>query len=121
MRAITRSDQEPVIVDVQAAMQEVRPNKMIPTNSPIAESESNGRAESSIRRVQGKVRTSKHHVEHTAKMTILDAAPLMAWLVRWVAEFSSKYPRGDDEKSPCEGVRGEPGKVPLVQFGEKIL
>ena len=60
-RIITKSDQEPAIVDVQTNVQELRPNMMIPTNSPIGESESNGRAENSIRRVQEKVRTLRHH------------------------------------------------------------
>ena len=118
-RIITKSDQEPAIIDVQTTMQELRPNMMIPTNSPIGESESNGRAENSIRRVQEKVWTIRHHVEQKAKMKIKDDAPLMAWLVRWSAELLSKYSRGDDGKSPYERIRGEPSKVPLVPFGEK--
>ena len=121
VKIITKSDQEPAIVDVQTAMQELRPDKMIPTNSPIGESESNGRAENSIRRVQEKVRTLRHHVEHKAKMKIPDDAPLVAWLVRWAAELISKYSRGDDGKSPYERLRGEPSKVPLVPFGERVL
>ena len=48
-------------------------------------------------------------------------APLMAWLVRISAEFLSKYSRGDDGKSPYARIRGEPSKVPLVPFGEKVL
>ena len=60
-------------------------------------------------------------MEQKAKMNIKDDAPLMAWLVRWSAELLSKYSRGDDGKSPYERIRGEPSKVPLVPFGEKVL
>ena len=45
VRIIVKTDQEPAIVDVQTAMQELRRNKIVPINSPVGESESNGRAE----------------------------------------------------------------------------
>ena len=45
----------------------------------------------------------------------------MVWMVRWVAEFISKHPRGDDGKSPYERARGEPSRVPLVPFGETTV
>ena len=60
MRVIVATDQ-PAIVDVQVAMHAPRPNRIIPINSPVGESESNGRAEDFIRRVQEKVRTLRHH------------------------------------------------------------
>ena len=60
-------------------------------------------------------------MEQKAEMNNKDDAPLMAWLVRWSAEFLSKYSRGDDGQSPCERIRGEPSKVPLVPFGEKVF
>ena len=55
MRLIVKADQEPAIVDVQIAMQELRPNRIVPINSPVGESESNGRAENFIRPTQEKV------------------------------------------------------------------
>ena len=121
MRIMTKTDQEPAVIELQTAMKETRPNMIIPINSPAGESESNGRAENSIRRVQEKIRTLRHHVEQHAKMKISEQSPLMAWLVRWSAELFSKYTRGDDGKSPYERIRGEPSGVPLVPFGEKVL
>ena len=120
MRIITKTDQEPAIVEVQTAMQETRPNMIIPINSPVGESESNGRAENSIRRVQEKIRTIRHHVEQHAGVKIPEQSPIMAWMVRWAAELISKYSRGDDGKSPYERIRGEPSNVPLVPFGETV-
>ena len=43
-----KSDQEPAIVAVQRAIQDMRPNT-IPINSPVGESECNGRVENAIR------------------------------------------------------------------------
>ena len=48
-----KSDQEPSIISVQRAIQEFRPG-VIPTNSPVGESECNGRVENIIRRIQEK-------------------------------------------------------------------
>ena len=52
-----KSDQEPAIVNVQEEIREVRRGKTICTNSPVGESECNGRAENAVRQVQMKVRT----------------------------------------------------------------
>ena len=102
-------------------MQEAMPNMIIPVNSPVGESESNGRVENSIRRVQEKIRTLRHHVEQHAKIKISEQSPVMAWMVRWAAELISKYSRGDDGKSPYERIGGEPSRVFLVPFGEKVM
>ena len=120
-RIIIKSDQEPVIIDVQTAMQELRFDMIIPINSPLGESESIGRAENSIKRVQGKVRIIRHHVGQRAQMRIPDDPPIMAWMVRWAAELLSKHSRDDDGKCPYERIRGEPSKTPLVPSGEKVL
>ena len=93
VRMIVKADQELAIVDVQIAMQELRPNRIVPINSPVGESESNGRAENFIRRTQEKVRTLRHHVEQKIGMKLPDQSPVMAWLVRWAAELLSKYSR----------------------------
>ena len=59
-----KSDQEPAIVNVQTAIQELRPGMVIPTNSPVGESQSNGRVENAIKTIQEKTRTLRHQVEH---------------------------------------------------------
>ena len=115
-----KSDQEPAIISVQRAIQEMRPN-VIPTNSLVGESECNGRVENTIRRIQEKVRVLRHQVEQGIKERIFDNAPIMAWLVRWAAELLSKYPFGDDGRIPFERIRNEACAVPLVPFGETIM
>ena len=52
-----KSDQEASIVALQHDVQRIRAGKTIPINSPVGESQSNGRIENAIRRVQDKVRT----------------------------------------------------------------
>ena len=47
-----KSDQEPSIVQLQTAIQQQKDTPVIPVNSPVGESESNGRVENAVRRVQ---------------------------------------------------------------------
>ena len=55
----------------------------IPINSPVGESESNGRVENAIRRIQDKVRTLKEQLESETGISIENMDDLMSWLVRW--------------------------------------
>ena len=115
-----KSDQEPAIVNVQTTIQEARP-KIVPTNSPVGESESNGRVENAIRRIQEKIRVLRHQFECSIKEKIQDDAPIMAWMIRWAGELISKYAVGDDGKTAYERIRGEPCMVPVMPFGETVV
>ena len=55
-----KPDQEPAIVLLQLAMQNIRQAPIIPVSCPVGECECNGRAEGAIRRVQEKVRALRH-------------------------------------------------------------
>ena len=116
-----KTDQEPAIVQLQSAIQNVRQATLVPVNTPVGESECNGRVENTIRRVQEKLGALRHQVETNTKRKIQDNAPIMAWMVRWAAELISKYSMGDDGKSPYERIRQERCVVPLVPFGEFVM
>ena len=88
---------------------------------PWGESECNGRVENAIRRVQEKIRTLRHQLEHNIKTRVPDDSPIMAWLIRWAAELLSKYAVGDDGRTPYERIRTEDCVTPLVPFGETIM
>ena len=62
-----KSDQEPAIVELQSAIQLARPGSVILVNSPVGESESNGRVENTIRRIQEKTRVLRHQLETNMK------------------------------------------------------
>lgn len=115
-----KSDQEPSMVILQVAIQEIKP-EVIPTNSSVGESESNGWAENAITRVQEKIRVLRHQIEQNTKETIDDNAPIMAWLVRWSAEFISKYAPGNHGRTAYERIWNEQCKVLLVPFGETVM
>ena len=121
VRIQLKIDQEPSIINLQSAVQALRPREVIPVNSPVGESEGNGRVENAIRRVQEKARVLRHQLEEGIKQGVEDSSPIMAWLVRWAAELFSKYSRGDDGVSPHERIHGEKCLTPLLPFGENVM
>ena len=62
-----KTDQEFAMVNIQLAVQELRDREIIPINSPVGESECNGRVENAIRRVQEKTRALRHQIESNNK------------------------------------------------------
>ena len=117
MRVQLKVEQEPAIVSLQTVIQRMRPKDVIPIDSPVGESESNGRVENAIRRVQERTRVLRHQVEERIRCKIFDSSPLLAWMVRWAAELISKYSCGDDGEFPHERLHGEKCPTPLVPFG----
>ena len=115
-------DQESAAINLKSVIQEQRQKTVIPVNSPVGESDSNGRVEHVSRRVQEKTRALRHQLKSNIKKKILDSPPpIMAWLVRWAVEVLSKYSCGEDRKSPYERVNGEKCTTSLVPFGESVM
>ena len=119
-RILLKSDQEPAIVCVQKAIQDIKPD-IVPINSPVGESACNGRVEKTIRRVQEKMRVLRHQLEDGIGQKVPDDAIIIAWMARWAAEMNSKYSPGGDGRIPYERIRRETCQVPLVRFGELVV
>ena len=116
-----KSDQEPSIVNIQTAVQEIRPGMVIPTNSPLGESQCNGRVENTMRRIQEKAKALRHQLEYHIKCKVPDEAPIKSWLLKWADELLSKYSTGDDGETPYERIRQESCAVPIAPFGETVM
>ena len=119
-RILLNIDQEPAIVCLQKAIQDLNP-EIVPINSPVGESACNGRVENVVRRVQEKIRILRHQIERGIGVSIPGQSAIMALLAKWAAELISKYSIGDDGKTPYERIRQERCEVPLVPFGELVM
>ena len=120
-RIQAKSDQEPSVVAVQEEIREIRRGKTICVNSPVGESECNGRAENAIRRVEVKVRTLRAHIEDKTRSKVDMSKPFATWLIRWAGEVITKYTKGKDGKTSWHRRRGEECAKPIVPVGEKVL
>ncbi len=69
-------------------------------NSPVGESECNGRAENAVRRVEIKVRTLRSALEEKLGAKVDMSRPFATWLIRWAGEVLTKYTIGRDGKDP---------------------
>ena len=118
-RIQVKTDQEPAIVNLQEEVRELRRGKTICTNSPVGESECNGRAENAVRQVQVKVRTFRAAMEAKTTIKLDMSRPFTTWLIRWVGEVLTKYSVGGDGKTPWQRRRGEACDKPIVPIGEK--
>ena len=116
-----KSDQEPAIVVVQEEVKEVRRARTICVNSPVGESECNGRAENAVKRAIAKVRILRAVLEDKINAKLDMKAPIATWLVRWAGEILTKYTIGKDHKTAWERRRGSKCNKPIVMFGERIL
>ena len=116
-----KSDQEPGIVVVQEDVRMSRQGKTICINSPVGESECNGRAGNAVRQVQVKVRTFRAAIEEHTKTKMDMSRPFATWMIRWAGESITKYGRGSDGKTSWQRRRGESCNKPIAFIGENVL
>ena len=60
---VLKADQEVAVSHVQRQVVAARADETVPMNSPVGESQSNGRVENAVQRVQGLIRTLKDALE----------------------------------------------------------
>ena len=118
-----KSDQEPVIVDVQRAVVAKRDNALsIPVNSPVGDSQSNGRVENEIKKVRNMVKTILSSLESRWGIRVARDHPVYPWVFEWAADLMTRYAHvGNLGKTAVQLTRGSKSSRNIAQFGEKIL
>ena len=120
VKVVIKSDQEVSMVALQHEVQRLREAKTIPANSPVGESECNGRVENTIGRVQDKMRTLKSHIEAEIGLEIDKMDDLMSWIIRWSGELITRYYVGKDRVA-CERISSKVCNKPMCQIGDVVL
>ena len=92
--------------------------QIIPEESPVGESQSNGKVESAIKQVQGQYRTMRLSVQSNYRQVILDNHIAAVWLVPHRAQTLNKYLLGQNGKTARQRLRGRVFKTPLVEYGD---
>ena len=90
---VTKTDQEPAIVEVQAGISRLRREAVTDVtaeeNSRVGDSSSNGCVERETQELHGLVRTMKVALEERLKQRISIMHPLAPWLVKHAAATSN--------------------------------
>ena len=81
---VLKAAKEVAIADVQRQVVANRSGETVPMNSPVGESQSNGRVENAVQRVQGQRRLST---------SIRSSDTIFPWMVEWSARGNDAQPR----------------------------
>ena len=91
-------------------------------SSPVGGSQSNGRVENAIRRIQGQIRALKLDIESRSNISLTSQHAIWPWLTEHAAQCLHMYQTGrGDGLTPYERIRGPVAMTRIVGFGENIV
>ena len=119
---ISKSDQEPAIVDVLNEIARMRgEGRTIIEHSPVADSQANGFVERAIQIVEKILRTHLLALEDKVKAKISVGHPIFAWLVEYSADLYNRYQLGRNGKTAMHRLKGKRCIQPSVEFAQHIM
>ena len=118
-----KSDREPAIVEVQRAVIAKRGSaRTTPVNSPVGDSQSNGRVENATKKVRNQVKTILSVWGQNGRVRVARDHPVYPWVFEWAADLMTRYAHvGDLGKTAVQLICGSKSSRDIAQFGEKIL
>ena len=119
-RAVFKSDQEPSMKRLKAAVRREFSVDLAEELSAVGESQSNGEVENAIQRVEGQVRTLKCQLEHRLGVVLESDSPILPWLIRHAGALISRYQIGADGMTAYRRLRGRNYDKVMIEFGECI-
>ena len=121
-RIITKTDQEPSIIQLQQEVAARRKDGGTAIENPrVGDSDSNGKIERAIRDVKGMIRTLRSAVEEKTGKTIRLDAAVVPWIVRHAAYIPTRCKVCPDGKTAMQKIKGRRVNVPWIPFGESVL
>lgn len=95
--------------------------QMVPEASAVGESQSNGKAENAVQRIENMLCTYKSALEEHLGTRIPSRHPLINWMVEHTASVSNRHVCNDDGLTPYEAIHGQRSRGKLAEFGEKVF
>ena len=130
-RIVYKSDQEPAIRALfesafqASARQGVLHNptlvQLTPEASSVGESQSNGKAENAVRRVEDLVRTYKSALETICGARLPADHPTFHWMVEHAASVLNRHLCNEDGETPYQATHGQRFKGRTAEFGEQVF
>ena len=94
----------------------------LPQNSAVGESQSNGRAERAVQRVEDHVRTLLGELECRLGQQLEPDHPALSWLVEYSAVLLNKYHVNESTgRTAFESLRGSAASERLAHVGERVF
>ena len=122
-RVVLKGDGEPALQALlEAAAAEHSGEATVEAAPRDGHEQANGVAEQGVRLAQGRARTLLAALAHALQVEDLPhESVLVPWAVRHGAWLYSHFTVGPDGKTPHERLTGKPYRLPVAQFGEKVL
>ena len=98
-----------------------RLQQMVPEASSVGESQSNGKAEIAVQKIEDLVRTYESAIETNAQTRISSTSPTMRWIVEHAASVANRQICNADGRTPFETIHGQRWKGRAVEFGEQVF
>ena len=95
--------------------------QFVPEASAVGESQSNGKAENAVQRLEDMVRTYKAALEAHIKCRIPIDSPVMDWMVWHATSIYNRHVCNDDGLTPYEVIHGQRLRARLAEFGEQVF
>ena len=118
-RVVIKSDQEPAIKKLKEAVRFEHALEIPVEESPAYDSSSNAPAESTIKRVQGQIRTVWAQLESRLGGECTNSN-LLPWLVRHSGATLSRFQVGNDGQTAHRRLRGRDFNRAITEFGECV-
>ena len=93
----------------------------VPENSAVGESQTNGRAERAVQRVEDQLRTFLGELESRLGYQLKSNAPILSWLVEYVAVVLNKYHINDSTGlTAYKDLHGADASERRAYIGERV-
>ena len=116
-----KTDGEPAMVALQAAVAGERPAQTVPRNPPAYNPQTNGSVEKAVQDVTAHIRVLILALEERLKTKIDLTLPVVRWVIRHAAFLHTRFSVGHDGMTPWRRLTGRNWTGSLVEFGERVL
>ena len=119
-RILFKSDGEPAIKALKEAVKNELCIDVIPEESSVGNHAANGDAESTVRQVQGQIRTMKDALESRYGERIARDSHILPWLVMHAAAVVTRYRKDADDITAYRRWKGKAFRGSVAEFGENV-
>ena len=125
-RMVHMTDQETALGSmIQASMEKLGGSSTwagsVREVSAVGESQSNGKAEASVKAVEDQLRVMKGALESRTGARIPSQHPVMKWMVEYASVLLNKYSIQADGKTSYHALHGKKVSERIVEFGETVM
>ena len=120
-KVIMKGDQEPALIAFVNVLKAGWENgHVVPENSPMGDSRSNGGVERAIQTVEAQVRTIRDALEDRLGVKVLPDSPVMTWIVQHSAWLVRRCAVAEDGCTAYERIKGRRSQRPMAEIGEQV-